>query len=377
MRKLIIVVSIFLSVFLPIYNTHSAELIQETHDIVRAQVTQIKSSTEKNVEGANIATKEQVISIKILEGVDTNKNIELINDYIQLKDNQKFFLNRIEKDTGDVVYSVADTNRLPILGGLFALFLLVVFFVGGKQGIRGLLSFALSIFCIVFLLLPGIMKGYSPLWVSFGVSGLIIIIGSYITHGFNRTTTSAVIGMLGTVLFTGILAYVAVEWSSFTGMTSDESLYLNINTQGVLDFTGLLLGGIMIGLLGVLYDSAIGQAVFVEELYRSNKDISEKTVFKKALRVGKEHIGALVDTLAIAYVGASLPLFLLLQTTENFNLFVLNREMFAAEIVRILVGSIGLILAVPATTLVSVFFLKKYRGQEIHGHETHHHHHSH
>ena len=221
------------------------------------------------------------------------------------------------------------------------------------------------------------MKGYSPLWVSFGVSGLIIIIGSYITHGFNRTTTAAVIGMLGTVLFTGILAYVAVEWSSFTGMTSDESLYLNINTQGVLDFTGLLLGGIMIGLLGVLYDSAIGQAVFVEELYRSKKDISEKQYSKKALRVGREHIGALVDTLAIAYVGASLPLFLLLQTTENFNLFVLNREMFAAEIVRILVGSIGLILAVPATTLVSVFFLKKYRGQEIHGHETHHHHHSH
>jgi len=123
-----------------------------------------------------------------------------------------------------------------------------------------------SFFFISYLLLPGILAGYSPVLVATGVSVLIIVLGSYITHGFNRTTTTAIVGMLGTIAITGLLAYVAIHWAHLSGFNNEESVNLNFDTHGTIDFVGLILGSIMIGVLGVLYDAAIGQAVAVEEL---------------------------------------------------------------------------------------------------------------
>jgi uncharacterized membrane protein len=140
-------------------------------------------------------------------------------------------------------------------------------------------------------------------------------------------------------------------------------VYLNFNTNGLINLKGLLLGGIMIGLLGVLYDVAIGQAVSVEELAEVGGNISRRELYKRALRIGREHIGAVVNMLAIAYVGASLTLLLLYSTSESDWSMTLNREIFATEIVRILVGSIGVILAVPITTLISVLRIKRASGE--------------
>jgi len=131
-----------------------------------------------------------------------------------------------------------------------------------------------------------------------------------------------------------------------------------LNTRGSLDLAGLLLGGILIGVLGVLYDAAIGQAVSVEELARAGQHYSRRDVYARALRIGREHVGALVNTLAIAYAGAPLPLLLLFFGTGDIDIgLTINRELFATEIVRILVGSIGLVLAVPITTAVAVSML--------------------
>lgn len=168
--------------------------------------------------------------------------------------------------------------------------------------------------------------------------------------------------MIATVIFTGLLAHFAVNMTSLSGFVGEETTYLNFNTRGSIDFVGLLLGGIMIGLLGVLYDSAISQAISVEELHNIGPHLPRKTIFKRAMRIGREHIGALVNTLAIAYVGVSLPLLLFFSTAThnsvgNSILFLLNRELFATEIIRTIIGSIGLTLAVPITTLFAVFML--------------------
>jgi uncharacterized membrane protein len=136
---------------------------------------------------------------------------------------------------------------------------------------------------------------------------------------------------------------------------------------------GLLFGGIMIGLLGVLYDIAIGQAVAIEELFRAGKDLSRKEVYARGIRIGREHIGALVNTLAIAYVGASLPLLLLIQSSTVGVLFILNSEIFATEVVRILIGSIGLVLAVPITTLIASYMLQGKARDGESGHHGHRH----
>jgi uncharacterized membrane protein len=163
--------------------------------------------------------------------------------------------------------------------------------------------------------------------------------------------------MILTVSVTGALAYAAVYLTQLTGYANEEAIYLNFDTNGGIDFIGLLLGGIMIGLLGVLYDVAISQAISIEELFRIGPHLPRRHLYMRAIRIGREHIGALVNTLAIAYVGASLPLLLLFYTSHAEAAVTLNREVFSAEIIRVIIGSIGVVLAVPITTAIAALML--------------------
>lgn len=355
----------------PILVHAQAELITDTVTLQKAQVLEVSDASTIIIEGTDTPSKSQRIKAKILEGADAGTVADFTNDYIQLKAGDLFYLrhitNRLE---GRDMYSVADPYRLNILVILTVAFIILLFIFGGLQGIRGLASLIGSLVLIFYLLLPGILSGHSPILVSIGVASLIIIIGSYITHGFNKTTTAAVLGMITTILITGAMAYWAVHTGNLSGYTSEENVYLNFDTRGSIDMVGLLFGGIMIGLLGVLYDIAIGQAIAVEELFRAGKHMTRLEIYKRAIRIGREHIGALVNTLAIAYVGVALPLLLLLQHSYNLGIGpLINGEMFATEIVRILVGSIGLILGVPITTFIASYMLSgKVRPTSEHSH---------
>ena len=185
-----------------------------------------------------------------------------------------------------------------------------------------------------------------------------MLVNAYVTHKVNRTTHAAVLGLLATVAVTGLIAYWAIAATQLSGFLDESAVWLNFASDGSIDFVGLLLGAMLIGALGILYDAAIGQAVAVDELLRAMPEMPVRRLFTRAMRIGREHIGALVNTLAIAYVGVALPLLLLFQSygDESF-LQVVNREMFATEIVRALVGSIGIVLAVPITTLAAIFLL--------------------
>ena len=346
--------------FFPFFGAHAQELIQNDHTVVKARVTEIISSETEIIPGTDTEAIVQEIEVKITEGSRAGEIISFTNDYIPLKDGQVFYLNIIQTPDGTTYYSVSEPYRIPALVIFTMLFLAVVLLFGGKQGARGLVSLGVSVFVIFYFLLPRILSGGNPVLVSLLAASFIIVLGSYITHGFNRTTTTAVAGMVSTILATGILAFIAVKTAYLSGFSSDEAIYLNFNTQGTLDFQGLLFGGILIGLLGILYDAAISQAVIVEELHHANKLLPKKTVYRKAIRIGREHIGALVDTLAIAYVGASLPLFLFFFSAEGTSFMnVINREIFATEIIRILIGSIGVIMTVPITTWISTLLIVK------------------
>lgn len=343
----------------------NGQIIQDKQETVLAKVLEIVKQEEKEVPGTDTKSNFQTIKTEILEGDLKGKIIEIENDYLNLKAGEKFYvLHTIDGENGREYFSVQEKYRLPSLFILIAIFVLAVLVLGGIQGLRGLLSLMGSLLLIIFVLLPGIMKGFSPIVVTLAVSSVIIIIGSYVTHGFNKTTTAAVIGMILTVCITGLFAYFAVKLTGLSGFESEEAVYLNLNARGSIDIVGLLFGGIMIGLLGVLYDVAIGQAISVEELFKIAPHTSAKKIYERAIRIGREHIGALVNTLAIAYVGASLPLLLLFyQTSVGHYLTTLNREIFATEIVRTMIGSIGLVLAVPITTLVAI---KMLRNRNIH-----------
>lgn len=369
MRKAIGIFFLFLSVAVPVFAQNSGELVQDKVTTVKARVVDIVSQEIRNVPGTDITSNYQTISVEILKGEEKGKVITVTNDYLSLKENEVFYLRiTVRGDDGTVVYSVSEPYRLPAVLFFVGLFIVLVFVFGGFQGIRGLASLAGSLILILYVLLPGILSGYSPILVSLGVASLIIVLGSYITHGFNMTTTSAVVGMIITIVVTGFLAYIAVHWARLSGFSDEEAVYLNLDTRGSIDFVGLLLGGMLIGLLGVLYDVAIGQAISVEELHQIAPHIPRATIYKRAIRIGREHIGALVNTLAIAYVGVSLPLLLLYAKsgTDGAGLMI-NREIFATEIIRTMIGSIGLVIAVPITTLIAIIILMKKADEPVSG----------
>ncbi|MBP6858297.1 MAG: YibE/F family protein [Candidatus Pacebacteria bacterium] len=355
----ILIVGMALCVIFSAGNSVQAqEFVPDVVTTVKARVTAIISQESRNVPGTDVASTYQQIEAEILEGDHRGNIVVIDNDYLNLNEGDVFYA-RHTVNALDAVdrYSVSDPYRMPILWVFIGLFVLCVVMFGGKQGLRGLIALIGSFAFIFYLLLPGVMNGYSPVLVSIGISSLIIILGSYVTHGFNKVTSSAVFGMIVTILFTGALAYASIYFGKLTGFASEEAVYLNLNTGGSIDFAGLLLGGMLIGLLGVLYDAAIGQAVSVDELRQVGPHLSKGVIFRRALRIGREHIGALVNTLAIAYVGAALPLLLLFYNSSASATLLINQEIFATEILRTMVGSIGLVLAVPITTIIAVSML--------------------
>lgn len=339
----------------------------------KAVVLGVASSTTTVEPWSGITSPTQMLTIEILEGVEKGVTTTFQNDFTQLKKGDVFYVRHSVGGFDPEMWSVSDAYRLDVLIGLAIVFVILLFMFGGIQGIRGLASLIGSLFLIFYLLIPNIYAGHSPIWISLGVASLIIIVGSYITHGFNRTTTLAMLGMVLTVVITGIATYFVIDMAQLSGFTSEENVYLNFGTSGRIDMIGLLFGGIMIGLLGVLYDIAIGQAITVEELVVAGTHYTRKQVLTRALRIGREHIGALVNTLAIAYVGASLPILLLFQQADTSIAYLLNSELFATEIIRILMGSIGLVLAVPITTFLATYILYGKKIEKSTGHEGHSH----
>lgn len=350
-------------VAVPVHAQTSAEAGQTY--IERAKVLSVVSSTQKEIPGTQTMANYQTLTASVITGPDAGKTVTVQNDYLNLKQGQEFYMTHIiDPDDGIDAYDVTEPYRLPTVFTWVGLLVVVAVIFGGWQGIRGLLSLAISITAIVYVLLPGILQGYSPILLSMGICSAIVLIGSYVTHGFTKTTTAAVCGMIVTIIVTGLLAYFAVHTTQLSGYTNEDAAYLNLQTAGTIDFVGLLLGGIMIGLLGILYDAAISQAVAIEELSMAAEHYSRPRIFRRAMRMGREHIGALINTLAIAYVGASLPLLLLLHFSNTSLAVNLNQEIFSTEIIRTVIGSIGLILAVPITTLIATFMLVKGKSRK-------------
>ncbi len=373
-RSLVLGTLIF--ILFPTLSFAQVDATQDTQTYQKARVVEVLDQKTEIIPGTDTPAQTQTLRAEVLDGAYAETTVTFNNDFpTQLKKGDTFYArHQSNAFDGTDQWSVADPYRLNVLLILALAFVALIFIFGGIQGVRGLASLIGSVLLIFYVLIPGIYGGYSPILVSIGVSSLIIIVGSYITHGFNKTTSAAVLGMIITVVATGIAAYWVMYASHLSGYTSDEHVYLNFDTHGTIDMVGLLFGGVMIGLLGVLYDSAIGQAIAIEELFRAGKHMTHIEIYQRGLRIGREHIGALVNTLAIAYVGASLPLLLLIQSSSAGVLFMLNSEIFATEFIRILIGSIGLILGVPITTLIATYMLHGQR-QSAHAHDGGHHHH--
>lgn len=342
----------------------SGLLAQEAHqdfaERAKAEVLSVESSYERTITGTGASTTVQELRVKLLDGERVGEIVSLTSEKVHLEEGDIIYVNRIVDISGNEYVTFADFERRPVLYFVAALFVVMLLFFSGWQGVRALLSLIGSIGAIFFLLIPALLAGYDPALTSVAIAGVVMIFVLFGTHGVNPRTIIAFVGTYSAVIITGIIAFVSVDLMRLTGFNSDASVYLNFATGGELDLAGLLLGSIIIGILGVLDDVSITQASVVQELKRANHKLHFAELYGRAIRVGKDHIGSLVNTLALAYVGISLPLILLYAKTESSFLASLNQEVIAAEIIRIIIGSIGLILAVPMTTLAAAWWFNKH-----------------
>lgn len=334
------------------------EVHNEVKERVSAEVLEVLSTEERPVIGTGATTTVQEVRAVLNEGERAGEVVRFTNDVVVLEPGDDIFLFRFVTMTGDEQISFADYERRPVLLFVSIVFVVLLLLFAGWHGVRSLLALGVSIAAIVFVLVPALLAGYPPVATSIGIAGVVLALVLFGTHGFAPRTYIAFGGTFAAVTVTGIIAWWASEAMRLTGFGADAAVYLNFATGGQLDLAGLLLGGIIIGILGVLDDISITQASVVQELKAANPSFGFMELYARASRVGKYHLGSIVNTLALAYVGVSLPLLLLFAQTDSEIALVLNQEVVAGELLRIIVGSIGLILAVPSTTGVAAWWFQ-------------------
>lgn len=252
----------------------------------------------------------------------------------------------------DLQYSVTDINRrlpMALLAGIFAIAVVVV---GRLRGVMALVALAISFMVLNFFILPAILQGSNPLVVAVVGASAIMLIALYLCHGLSARTSVAVLGTLISLLLIGVLGSVFIDWAALTGNTDDNTGLIH-GLYPTIDMSGLLLAGVIIGSLGVLDDVTVTQTSAVWELHEANPSMGWRGLYRAGIRIGRDHIASVVNTLVLAYAGAALPLLLLFSIAQSSVGTVANSELVAEEIVRTLVGSIGLVASVPVTTALA------------------------
>lgn len=286
-------------------------------------------------------------------------------------------------DTGELRAFFTDFVRSRPIFYLFLLFVLFSVLISGWKGIRSLLGIGFSLLIIVFYILPQIINGKDPVWVSITGAFVFLAVSQFIVYGWNLKTHSAVIGIFISLILTGILSGFFVDFTRLTGYGDENALFLSQISTQTINIKGLLLAGMLIGALGVLDDLVISQASSVFELFAANNSLSFSFLFKRAMNIGRDHAAATVNTLVLAYAGASLPMLLLFTISNQNPAMLINISFIAEEIVRTLVGSIGLFISIPITTALAALlatnhhkypWIEKYFGPDNQWGGSHHHH---
>ncbi|NCG38830.1 MAG: YibE/F family protein [Actinobacteria bacterium] len=254
-------------------------------------------------------------------------------------------------------YFYADQDRRASLAWLAGLFAVVVIALGRFRGVLALLAMAATLVILVAFVAASVLDGNDPLLVAVVAASAIAFISLYLTHGFTPTTTVALAGTLAALGLTLGLSWMFFELAAFTGLATEEALILPFIAEN-LDVSAVLLGGAVIGALGALDDVTVTQVATVAELRHHSPHLPTSELFASGIRVGRDHIASTVNTLLLAYAGASMPLILLFAVSDQRLVMVANSEVIAVEIVRTLCGSIGLVAAVPITTALAAAVLR-------------------
>lgn len=328
------------------------------------------------------ATDCRRLTVELGSGPDEGERVQLTvgdqGDRVEISVGDAVRVYRNQLPEGAVIggvpvdpYSFADFERRQPLVLLILLFVVVVILMGRLRGLRALGGLAASVVIIVLFIVPAILDGRSPVAVALFGALAVMLVTIPLAHGLGPKSVAACLGTTLSLVLTLTLAVVATELAHLSGLSSDEAVFLRA-TADDLSIKGLLLAGMVIGALGVLDDLTVTQASTVMALRRANPALRARQLFGSALEVGHDHIAATVNTLVLAYAGAALPVLLVFSVAGTSATDALNTEAVAEEVVGMLVGSIGLVAAVPITTglaaLLAVRIAPDVAGRGAHAH---------
>lgn len=261
---------------------------------------------------------------------------------------------------GEISQYTAAFWRIPGLLALVFIFILAVFIVSGRRGLASLGGLFISIGVIVFGLIPAILQGANAFIASVVTAFAIAAFAILTAHGWRWRTVVSLVSIFSILALTVLLALLGEHMGNLTGIYDETSALLQIHST-TIDMRGILVGGIIIATLGVLDDVITTQTATIDELHKANKSLPFRELFRRGQSVGNEHVIALVNTLALAYVGVSLPMILSITLNMSDNnplLMIFNSEYIAQEIVRTLVSSIALVVAIPVSTAIAALLIR-------------------
>lgn len=333
-------------------------------ETTRARVNEIIEEGEIDLGGT--LQKYQIARVELLEGqyqgivmeMDYGRR-QVLSSATYLEPGDSILVTIGARPDGVLTVYFVDFVRITPLLWLTAIFALAILLISRWKGFRSLLSMAFSLTVIIGYIIPHILSGDDPLRVS--IIGSIILLGVtlYLTYGWTLKTHAAVVSMVLVLLITGSLAAIFVTFTRLTGSGDENALFLLQMLDTQINLRGLLLGGMIIGALGVLDDLVTTQASAVFELRHANPSLGFGALFRSAMRIGQDHVAATVNTLVLAYAGAALPMLLMFTLGQGDLGYLVNFEFVAEEIVRTLVGSLGLVSAVPLSTAIACLFALK------------------
>lgn len=346
MKKILVSILLFLSIF-----------VSQTF----AQENYLPPTDEEKLEGIVLEDGKKV------EVTSENRKGEILNteqsfnspNSPSFKTGEKVKVSIYKNPDGSSQTFITDFIRTPTIYWLFAIFIIAVLLIGKKQGLGSLIGMAVSFAVLFLLIIPQITTGNNPVWTTLIGVLFILPVTFYLSHGFNRKTTIALVSTFLSVCFTSSAALFFIDFAKISGYANEQAGFIQLSRSGNFDIQGLLFAGIVISVIGILDDVTVSQSSIVNQLKIELPKAKVWDLYKKAMNVGRDHIGSVVNTLVLVYTGASLPL-LVLFTDNNIGFSeALNTEIVAEEVVKTLVASIGLVLSIPLTTILAVFFLSK------------------
>ena len=330
---------------------------------VQAEVVQVIDEGEIRL-GENPPQLYQVLRVKPLDGEYVGVELELDNgkrqvryDSIRLKPGDQLLISVTATPDGILHAYFVDYMRSKTLLLLAGIFVIAILVLAGKQGFGSLLGLAFSLLIVIGYIIPHILDGEDPVRVSIIGAAILLSVTLYLTYGWNLKTHTATLSMFLSLILTGTLAWVFVNVTKLTGAGDENALFLVQMADSTINLRGLLLAGMLVGALGVLDDLVITQASAVFEINEANPNLGLRALYRSASNIGRDHVAATVNTLVMAYAGSALPMLLVFTMSKGNFSYLINFSFVAEEVVRTLVGSLGLIAAVPITTLIAAYFV--------------------